>query len=136
MYSFVFTSNGELNKYGLNYYYLSKLREAGLLQTGEMVTKTFQSSESAVHTHKFVCGNYYLVLTIPPKTKKIVLPIILLSQAGCELFELTEHKDNLGYLKDFAAFVKKENPAVSVKYGRIIEREGTKIKYALPLIDL
>lgn len=135
-YSFVFTGNNELKKYGLHYYYLSKLREAGLLQTGEGVTRTFRSSESSVDTYKFVCGNYYLVLTIPPKSKKIVLPILLLSQAGCELFELTEHKDNLGYLKDFAAFVKKESPTVSVKYGSILERERTKIKYALPLIDL
>lgn len=135
-YSFVFTGDKELNKHGFNYYYLSKLKEAGLLQTGEGATRTFSPSKSATYTHRFICGNKFIIITIPPESKKIVLPIILLTQAGSELIDLTEHKDNFSYLKDFAAFFKKSNPAVSVKYGNILERDGKKITYSLPLIAL
>lgn len=132
--SFIF-HNG--NKYGLNYYNLSKLREAGLMQSGEQVTRTFTASKAnSKYTHIFVCGNKYIELTTEHDTNDIVVPVCLLTQAGCELYELTEYRDNMGYLKDFAAFVRKENPSASVKYGDVLERKGHQIKYKLPLIEI
>lgn len=132
--SFIFKDG---NKYGLNYFYLSKLREAGLLQTGEGATYTIKASEANSRIrHRYVCGNKYIELNTEQDTKDIVVPVCLLSQAGCELYELTDHKDNMGYLKDFAAFVRKTNPTASIKYGDVLERKGHQTKYKLPLIEL
>lgn len=132
--SFVF-DNG--NKDGLNFYYLSKLKEAGLLQTGEGAAFTIKASRpNTKYSYSFVCGNKFIVLTTEPDTQDVVLPICLLTQAGCELYELTEHKDNMGYLKDFAAFVRKTNPTASIQYGEILERKGHQTRYKLPLIEL
>lgn len=132
--SFIFKDD---NKYGLNYYYLSKLKEAGLLQTGEGASFTIKASKvNTKYTFNYVCGNKYITLTTKPDTKDIVVPVYLLTRAGCELYELTNHTDNMGYLKDFAAFVRKTNPTASIQYGDIIERLGHKIRYSLPLVDL
>ena len=132
--SFIFTDN---NKYGLNYFNLSKLREAGLLQSGDQVARTITASKvNSKVTHKFVCGIKYIELTTEPETKDIIVPVCLLSKAGCELYELTERRDNMGYLKDFVAFVRKTNPTASIKYGEIIERKGHQTWYKEPLIEL
>lgn len=135
-YAFIYNDDRVLRKHGLNYYYLSKLIEAGLIQTGENVTNTFPSSGDTTHTHVFICGNKYIELTTMPGTSRIVLPIYILTQPGRELLELTEHKDNMSYLKDFAAFVKKANPTATVKYGSILERKGHSFRYTMPLIEL
>lgn len=132
--SFIFNDD---NKYGLNYYYLSKLKEAGLLQTGEGAVYTIKASKvNTKYTSNFICGNKFITLTTEPDTKDIKVPICLLTQVGCELYELTEHKANMDYLHDFAAFVRKTNPTASIKYGDIIERIGHKTRYSLPLVDL
>lgn len=132
--SFIFNDD---NKYGLNYYYLSKLKETGLLQTGEGSAYTIKASKvNTKYTYNYICGNKYITLTTEPDTKDIVVPVHLLTRAGCELYELTTHKDNMGYLKDFAAFVKKTNPTASIQYGDVIERIGHKTCYSSPLIDL
>lgn len=133
--SFIF-HNG--NKYGMKYYYLSKLREAGLLQSGEQAIFTIAAPKgsSSRITLRFVCGNKYLELTTFPDSKDVVVPVCLLSQAGCELYELTEHEDNMSYLKDFATFVRKTNPTASIQYGDILKRIGHQTYYKKPLIDL
>ena len=132
--SFIYTDN---NKYGLNYYNLSILREAGLLQSGDQVARTITASKmNSKSTHRFVCGNKYIELTTEPETKDIIVPVCLLSKAGSELYELTERRDNMGYLKDFVAFVRKTNPTASIRYGEIIERKGHQTQYKLPLIEL
>lgn len=133
--SFIFHDG---NKYGMNYYYLSKLREAGLLQPGEQVAFTIAAPKEASSRiiQRFVCGNKYIELTTYPDSKDVVVPVCLLTQAGRELYELTEHKDNMSYLKDFAAFVRKTNPTASIQYGDILERIGHETKYKLPLIEL
>lgn len=135
-YSFAFNGDQGVKKYGFNYYYVAKLMEAGLLQSGEMVRKTFPASKTATHTYSFVCGNKFISIIILPDTRIIELPVLLLSRAGCELYELTDHKDNMGYLKDFAAFIKQTNPTASVKVGNILERDGLSVKYTTPLNDL
>ena len=135
-YCFVYKDENALKRKNLGYWAIAKLKEAGLLQVGEMTAKTFTSSKSGISMHNFVCGNRFFSLTLQPNTGEIVLPIYLLSQAGYELCELTEHKDNEDYIKDFAAFVKKANPTASLQYGKILERNGTQTKYELPLIEL
>ena len=133
--SFIFHDG---NKYGLNYYNLSKLRETGLLQSNENAAFTIAAPKgsSSRITLRFVCGNKYIELNTFPDSKDVFVPVCMLTQAGCELYELTEHRDNPEYQKDFAAFVRKTNPTVSILYGDILERIGHKVKYKLPLIEL
>ena len=125
------------DKYGLNYYSLSKLKEAGLLQPGEGASFTIKASKANTkYAYSFVCSNKFISLTTESGTRDIVLPICLLTQAGCELYELTENGSNMGYLMDFAAYVRRTNPTASIQYGDVLERNGHQTKYQLPLIDL
>lgn len=132
--SFIFNDK---KKFGLIYYNLTKQKEAGLLQSGDGASYTIIASKQVSQvTFRSVCGNKYIELTTDPNTKDIVVPIFLLTQAGRELYELTDHKDNMVYLRDFVAFVKKANPTASIKYGDILERKGYQTKFKLPLIEL
>ena len=132
----VFCDGGDMMKYGISYRDLSKLREAGLLQSGEMVSRTYASSNSGVTTSNLFYGDLFVQVTIPPQTSKIMLPILLLTQAGREIYKLIEIKPNIAYLKDFAAFVKNANPQATVQYAKILERIGSKVRHDVPLRDV
>lgn len=133
---FIYLKEDDLNQFGLSYIDLAKLREAGLLHTGEMVTKTFISNKKDISQPIIIYGEMVVFLTIQPNTKNIVMPVMILTQAGREIYELVEHKDNIEYLKSFAAFIKKTNETASVKYGRILELNENQVKYQTPLIEL
>lgn len=133
---FVYCKDKVLDKYGLKFYHLAKLREAGLLQSETMVTKTFISGSEISTKFTILYGKIVLFLTLPGETQNIVMPVYLLSQAGCELFELTDHKESMNYLNDLTAFIKSENPSASLEYGRIIEINGSQVRYELPLKPL
>lgn len=133
---FVFNDEDILDKYGLQYRELATLREAGLLQTGELVTRTYSATPGDTKRNYIVYGDKIIVLSIPPESQAIKLTIYLLSQAGCELFELTEHKENMNYIKDLAAFIKKKNPAATVEYGKILETDDLQVRYETPLTTL
>lgn len=132
----IFSENGSLDKYGIMYNDLAKLREAGLVQSGEMISRTYKSSNTEVVHSNLLYGDLFVQLTIQPKTPSLVLPILLLTQAGCEIYELVKPKQNHSYLRDFASFIKKKNPTAKVQYSNVLELQGTQIKYALPLRDV
>jgi len=132
----IFSENGSLDKYGIMYNDLAKLREAGLVQSGEMISRTYKSSNTGVVHSNLLYGDLFVQLTIQPKTPSLVLPILLLTQAGCEIYELVKPKQNHSYLRDFASFIKKKNPTAKVQYSNVLELQGTQIKYALPLRDV
>lgn len=117
------------NRYGLNYYDLSKLKETGLLQAGEATFTIKASKANTKYTYKYICGNKYIVLTTEPDTKDIINPVYLLTQAGCELYWLTELNGNIDYLKDFVSFIRKYNPTVSIRCGDVVKRVGQKVLY-------
>ena len=135
-YCFVYKDENVLRKNNLGYWSIAKLKEAGLLQEGETAARSFTSGNYGICTHEFVCGNSYFILTTQPNTGDIVLPVYLLTQAGYELYDLAEHKDNKDYIKDFATFIKKSNPSASLQYGKVLERRGTQTRYELPLRSL
>lgn len=132
----IFSENGSLDKYGIMYNDLAKLREAGLVQSGEMISRTYKSSNTGVVHSNLLYGDLFVQLTIQPKTPSLVLPILLLTQAGCEIYELVKPKQNHSYLRDFASFINKKNPTAKVQYSNVLELQGTQIKYALPLRDV
>lgn len=133
---FVFIEKGDMSKYGLSYNDVARLREAGFLQTGELVQRTYYSKNTETQQSIIVYGHKVIVLTVPPNTKNIVFPIGILTRAGCELYELIEHNDNMGYLKDFATFIKKNNPSASVQYGSLLEIKDDQVRYSIPLTSL
>ena len=133
---FVFMNGDDLDRYGLSYTDLAKLKEAGLLHTDEMVTRTYTPKQTDVSQSVLLYGDKVVLLTIQPNTKKIVMPVILLTQAGCEIYELVEHKDIIEYLKDFASFIKNANETASVKYGKVLELSEDQVIYQTPLVEL
>ena len=132
----IFAENGELDKYGIKYNDLAKLREAGLVQSGEMISRTYKSSKTGIVHSNLLYGDLFVQMTIQPQTPNLVLPILLLTQAGCEIYELVKPKQNHSYLKDFASFIKKKNPTARVQYSNVLGLQGTQIEYALPLRDV
>ena len=133
---FVFIEKGDMSKYGLSYNDLASLRESGFLQTGELVQRTYYSKNTEIQQSIIVYGHKVIVLTIPPNTKNIVIPIGILTRAGCEIYELIEHEDNMDYMKDFATFIKKNNPSATVQYGSLLEIKGNQVRYSIPLTFL
>jgi hypothetical protein len=133
---FVFSGDDVLEKYGLKYIDQARLREAGFLQSGELVTRTYNSARNSIIHSNMIYGNLILQITIPPQTNNIQIPILLLTQAGCEIFELIKPKENLNYLKDIVTFIRKKNPKVKIQYANIIERNGTQIRYVTPMKDV
>lgn len=132
----IFAENGDLDKYGIMYKDLAKLREAGLVQSGEMISRTYKSSNTGIVHSNLLYGDLFVQMTIQPQTPSLVLPVLLLTQAGCEIYELVKPKQNHSYLKDFASFIKKKNPTAQVQYSNVLGLQGTQIKYALPLRDV
>lgn len=132
----MFAKNGDLDKYGIKYNDLAKLREAGLLQSGEMINRTYKSSNTEIISLNLLYGDLFVQVTIQPQSRNIVLPVLLLTQAGCEIYELVETKVNQSYLKDFASFIKNANETVSVKYGKILELDEKQVRYETPMIIL
>lgn len=133
---FVFIEKGDMSKFGLSYNDLARLREAGFLQTGELVQRTYHSNNTETQQSIIIYGHKVLVLSIPPNTKNIVFPISILTRAGCEIYELIEHDDDMGYMKDLAIFIKKINPSATVQYGSLLEIKGDQVRYSIPLILL
>ena len=133
---FVFYENDILQKHGIYYIDECKLREADLLQSGEMVSRTYKSSQNGVNIHNIIYGNWFIQITLPSQTQNVQMNIILLTQAGVEIFELMDINPKMDYLKEIATFIKKKNPAAIVQYSRIIERRNEKVRYELPLMEL
>ena len=133
---FVFYENNVMQKHGIHYIDECKLREAGLLQNGEMVSKTYKSSKNGVNIHNMIYGNLFIQMTLPSQSQEIQMGILLLTQAGLEIFELVEINPKMDYLKEMATFIKKKNPSAIVQYSRIIEISDGQIRYELPLKKL
>ena len=133
---FVFAEDGVLERYDLKYIDLARLREAGLLQSGEMIVRTYAPSKSATIRSRMTYGDLFVQVTLPAQIHKVELPILLLTQAGSEIFELIEPTANLGYLKDMASFFRKKNPSATVQYARIVERIDSQVRYEIPMKDI
>lgn len=121
---FVFNGENGLDEYDLYYSDLNRLREAGLLQSGEFVSKKVSPSKTSEVILPYIYGSQFIQVTLPPNTKDFMLPVLVLSQAGFEIYHLIDRKLNIKYLKSFAAFIKKENSSAIVQYSNIVKWEG------------
>ena len=134
---FIFNQDDVLEKLGFRYVDIARLTEIGLLQSGTFVIKSFESNPTAETRIAVIYGKNGFLLTIPPAANKIDVPIILLSQPGCEIFDLVEAKSNDDYIKDFASFFKKKNDRVKVQYGKLLEiKEDGRVRFGAPLVEL
>lgn len=133
---FLFNEDGVLEKFGFRYVDIARLTEIGLLQSGTFVIKSFLSNPTTETRTAVIYGKNGFLLTIPPAAKKIDVPIIRLSQPGCEIFDLVEAKSNDEYIKDFASFFKKKNSSVKVQYGKLLEINGDSVRFGVPLMEL
>lgn len=134
---FLFNEDGVLEKYGFRYLDIARLTEIGLLQSGSFVIKSFESNPTEETRTAVIYGKNGFLLTIPAATKKIDVPIILLSQPGCEIFDLVEAKTNKEYIDDFASFIKNKNKNVKVQYGKLLEiKENGQVWFDTQLVEL
>ena len=133
---FLFNEEGVLEKHGFRYLDIARLTEIGLLQSGTFVIKSYESNPTEMTKSAVIYGKYVFLLSIPPATKKIDIPVVLLSQPGCEIYDLIDAKSNNEYIHDFASYVKKENKNVKVQYGKLLEIKDDMVRFETPLMDL
>lgn len=133
---FLFNEDGVLEKHGFRYVDIARLTEIGLLQSGTFVIKSYESNPTEMTKTPVIYGNNVFILSIPPATKKIDIPVVLLSQPGCEIYGLIDSKSNKDYIHEFASYVKKENNDVKVQVGKLLEIKDDLVRFETPLTDL
>jgi hypothetical protein len=130
---FIFAEYETMEKFGVGYKDIAKLREIGLLQSGDFVTSSFHANPNSLSTVNFVYGNTILQFTFRPSTIDIEIPVILLTQAGQQIYQLIETKQNWDYIRDIFTYIKKSKPSSTLHYGEILEIIDNQIKYDVPL---
>lgn len=133
---FIYNDPDVLNKLGIHYVDLAQLIEAGLLQPGDFITKTFTTQPDKDSKTAIFSGAHVILLTLPKGSNNVDLPILLLSQSGREIFNLIEPSENMEYIKELAIAVKKKNSVATLQYAGIVSREDGKVTYKTPSIDL
>jgi uncharacterized repeat protein (TIGR03899 family) len=132
---FLFKTNDDKllsRTYDIMYGDIALLIEIGLIQPGDFVNSQIlqQPNESE---EIFISGNIVIVAKIKANTQTISMPVYVFTNAGNELLKLINPNPPFDYLKAVAESIKNEN--VEVKYGHILNKEGTDIKYTQPLYD-
>lgn len=133
---FIYNDSEALKSLGVHYIDLAKLIECGLLQPGVFVTKNYTSNPDKESVACILCGKKVLLVKFPQASKEIDLPVILLSQAGCELYSLLDSEVNMDYVQLVAKHFKHENPAVKVEYSEVISVADGLVRYKTPVVEL
>lgn len=133
---FIFNESSVLEECGIHYVDIAKLIECGLLQPGTFVQVSYESEQDRDSVNAIISCKYVVLMTLPRGTKKLDIPVTLLSQTGVELYSLIEPESNHNYIKSFAEYVKKKNTEVKMQYAEIISIKDGNIKYKTPAIDL
>lgn len=127
--AFLLNSNNNLKKFGIPYYYIAKLIEIGLLQSGDNVRNTYTTNNS-LHINKscFIYGKFVVIIDQMPEACFFSFPVRLLTTPGKELIKLINIEPNIEYIKQFATQIK--NDEVKVSYAKIISiNENGNIDY-------
>ena len=130
---FIFAEYEIIEKYEVGYKDIAKLREIGFLQSGDFVTSSFQTNPNSISKVNFGYANHFLQFTFKPSTIAVEIPVISLTQAGQEIYELIESKPNWDYIRDLLLFIKKSKPSTTLHYGKILEKNDNQVKYNAPL---
>lgn len=133
---FIFNESDVLDKSGIHYVDMAKLTECGLLQPGTFVRKNFESRQDRESVTAIINCKYVVLMTLPRGSKKVNIPVTLLSQTGIELYCLLEPEANMDYIKSLAEYVKKINVDVKMQYAEIISIRDCDIEYRSPVTDL
>lgn len=133
---FIYNNETVLDQFGIHYLDLALLKECGLLQSGDLVKKNYDSKPDRDMVAGIVYGKYIILMTIPKGAKKIRIPVILLTKVGQEIFSLLEPATNMEYLVTFAKEINKNNPGVTVQYAESVSWDGNQVSYRPPLFEL
>ena len=133
---FIYNNETVLDQFGIHYLDLALLKECGLLQSGDLVKKNYDSKPDRDIVAGIVYGKYIILMTIPKGAKKIRIPVILLTKVGQEIFSLLEPATNMEYLVTFAKEINNNNPGVTVQYAESVSWDGNQVSYRPPLFEL
>lgn len=120
--AFLVDSNNNLKKYGIPYYYIAKLIEIGLIQSGDNVRNSY-TTNNTLHINKsyFIYGKLVVIIDQMPDACFFSFPVRLLTTPGKELIKLINIEPNIEYIKKIATEIK--NDEVKVSYAKIINIE-------------
>lgn len=132
-YGTVFIFNGskkEIEKYGIQYYKIAQLVEAGLIQSGSSVVQHFYLEDGKQTTHYLIYGDYLILLEQPANLVDLTIPIYVISSAGQEILKLLKPVPNFDYIAEVAKYIKKKYSDVKICYTKIIStRPNGEIEY-------
>lgn len=121
-----FIFNGASNKlehFGIAYYKIAQLIEAGLIQSGSTVSHHFYVQNGQTTTHYMSYGNLLIKIEQPISMADLSLPIYILSTMGREIYQLLKSEPNYEYLSLIAQYIKKKDKDLKVFYTPILEIE-------------
>lgn len=130
---FIFAEQETMEKHGIWYKDYAKLREIGIIQAGDFVTTTFDTDPNNPSAVNIVYGNHLLKFSIPPSKFGVEIPVILLTQAGQEIYELIDSKQNWNYIRDIFIFINKSHPSSTLHYGKVSEIIDNQVITETPL---
>lgn len=133
---FIYNNPEELEKLGIRYVDLALLTECGLLQSGDLVTKNYRPQPDTKVSSGIIYGKFVILLTLPMSSPIVDIPVVLLTKAGQDLYELIEPESNMEYMKALANAIKKKNLGATVQYSEWIAKENGKVEFKTPMIDL
>ncbi len=127
--AFLFTSFNDLKNFGIPYYYIAKLVEIGLIQSGDNVRQQFNANNtSEINKICIIYGNIVVKIDQMSGADLFSFPVRLLTTPGEELARLIPISPNLDYIKKMASTIKRDN--VKVSYAKIISiNENGNIDY-------
>lgn len=127
--AFLFTSFNDLKNFGIPYYYIAKLVEIGLIQSGDNVRQQFNANNtSEINKTSIIYGNIVMKIDQMPGADLFSFPVRLLTTPGKELARLIPISPNLDYIKKMASTIKRDD--VKVSYAKIISiNENGNIDY-------
>ena len=133
---FIYNDPEVLEKFGISYMDIAQLAECGMLQSGDFVSKNYKGNPENDTVSAILYGKYVIIMKLPKASAIVDIPVILLSQAGRELFGLIEPKVNLDYIRELNQYVKRKNSNATLQYAEYIKIEDGRVHYKQPVIDL
>lgn len=133
---FIYNNPDELEKLGIRYVDLALLTECGLMQSGDLVSKNYRPLPDKKVTSGIIYGKFVILLTLPMSSPIVDIPVVLLTKAGQDLFELIDPEPNMEYMKALAIAIKTKNTGATVQYSEWITKDNGKVEFKTPMVDL
>lgn len=124
--SFVYCNNEIIQKYGITYNDILRLDECGLVNSDSLLQLNIKLSEIPK-----IIIDYEKHILLAESSDDITLqvPQYPLTEAGKNLYIITNGQISFEYLVDVSRDLRKNNPSCNLTLNKVTKREGNVVKY-------